>query len=66
VVVDVGHKPETTAVLVPTPSELAEQFRELTETPGITRRRALAQLAKRHGLAPNALYDALESVKRSG
>jgi 16S rRNA (cytidine1402-2'-O)-methyltransferase len=66
VVADVGHEPETAAVSVPTPSELAEQFRELTETPGITRRRALAQLAKRHGLAPNALYDALESAKRSG
>jgi hypothetical protein len=46
-------------------SQLAAEFGVLTKSNGNTRRRALGVLAKRHGLAPNRVYEMIEASKKS-
>jgi 16S rRNA (cytidine1402-2'-O)-methyltransferase len=60
VVVDVGQLTDSG---LPEP-DLAREFGEMTARPDISRRRAVALLARRHGLAPNAVYQAIERVKK--
>jgi 16S rRNA (cytidine1402-2'-O)-methyltransferase len=48
----------------PVARELAREFGELTAIPAISRRKAIAELARRHGLTANAVYEALESAKK--
>jgi 16S rRNA (cytidine1402-2'-O)-methyltransferase len=50
----------------PSKAELAVEFGELTANPSVSRRRAIAVLAKRHGLATNEVYAAIEASKKSG
>jgi 16S rRNA (cytidine1402-2'-O)-methyltransferase len=61
VVVEIGDMPE---IDIPEP-DLMREFGEMTVTPGISKRRAVALLARRHGLAPNSVYEALEAAKKS-
>jgi hypothetical protein len=53
--------PET----APVNPDLTREFGEMTVIPGISKRRAVALLARRHGLAPNSVYEALEAAKKS-
>ena len=46
--------------------DLASDFGDLTKIPGVTRRKAVAQLARRYGLPPNTIYQMLEAAKKSG
>jgi len=62
VVVKIGEIPETSHA---TP-DIVREFGEMTVVPGITRRKAVALLARRHGLAANSVYEALEAAKKSG
>jgi 16S rRNA (cytidine1402-2'-O)-methyltransferase len=50
----------------PSSQELASEFGEMTSKSAISRRGAIAALARRHGMAPNDVYAALEAVKKSG
>jgi 16S rRNA (cytidine1402-2'-O)-methyltransferase len=50
----------------PSAPELALEFGELTANRAHTRRRAVAALARRHGMAPNDVYAAIEAGKKSG
>lgn len=51
----------------PPPAEqIALEFGLMTNKDGLSKRRALRELAKRHGLSTNALYSALEQAKKSG
>jgi len=64
VVASIGQTTE----FVPTPPEpqaLAAEFADMTGSGQLTRRRAVASLARRHGLAPNLVYEALEKAKKS-
>lgn len=45
---------------------LLAEFGEMTDLPGLTRRRALTAVARRHGLAVNDVYEAVERAKKSG
>jgi len=69
-----GHKGEFTIVVrVPPEVEVAEptpdlvsEFGEMTATDGVTRRKAITALARRHRMAPNEVYALLEAAKKSG
>ena len=66
VVIDIGHSPEKIKPEPPTPAQLALQVGELTINDGLTRRKAIGVIARRHGLAPNDVYAAVEAAKKSG
>jgi 16S rRNA (cytidine1402-2'-O)-methyltransferase len=61
VVVEIGDTPN----IVPQDVNLAQEFGEMTTVPGISKRRAISMLARKHGLAPNSVYEALEDAKKS-
>jgi 16S rRNA (cytidine1402-2'-O)-methyltransferase len=50
----------------PTGKELATEFGEMTANVAFTRRAAVAALARRHRMAPNDVYAAIEAAKKSG
>ena len=66
VVLYVGDKPDTNAALTCKPDGLYDEFCEITNSGQTTRRQAIATLARRHGLAPNAVYEAIEKTRKSG
>jgi 16S rRNA (cytidine1402-2'-O)-methyltransferase len=47
-------------------TDIATEIGEMTITPGVTKRKAINILARRHGLAPNDIYEMLEAAKKSG
>jgi len=65
VVVDIGQSTELAAPIVPTGPSLMAEFGEMTASGKTTRRRAIAQLARRHRLSPNEVYEAIERTKKS-
>ena len=46
--------------------DVVSEFGEMTASPGITKRKAVGLLARRHGLAPNRVYALIEAAKKSG
>jgi hypothetical protein len=50
----------------PSSQELVSEFGEMTAKSTISRRGAVAALARRHGMAPNDVYAAIEAAKKSG
>jgi 16S rRNA (cytidine1402-2'-O)-methyltransferase len=61
IVVDVGEMPDEEQPAV----DLVAEFGQMTAIRGVSRRRAVSMLARRHGLAPNHVYEALEEAKKS-
>jgi hypothetical protein len=66
VVASIGHIANQVAAEPLSNAEMARQFGELTEIKGSTKRQAIAYLAKKHSLAANKVYAALEQAKKSG
>jgi len=66
VVIDIGHLIESIDVRPPDDRSLAIELGELTETGHLSRSQAVIDLAKKHGLARNAVYSAIERAKKSG
>jgi 16S rRNA (cytidine1402-2'-O)-methyltransferase len=50
----------------PTGEELVSEFGEMTANSSFSRRGAIAALARRHRMAPNDVYAAIEAAKKSG
>jgi 16S rRNA (cytidine1402-2'-O)-methyltransferase len=46
--------------------DLVAEFGEMTASAGITKRKAIGLLARRHGMAPNDVYAQIEAAKKSG
>jgi hypothetical protein len=44
--------------------DIASEFGELTNNNGMTRRQAMAAMARRHGIQTNRIYAALEKLKK--
>jgi 16S rRNA (cytidine1402-2'-O)-methyltransferase len=65
VVIDIGRITDTTAI-PPDDTQLAGEFGELTINRRQSRRQAIADLARRHQLSANAVYQAIERAKNSG
>jgi 16S rRNA (cytidine1402-2'-O)-methyltransferase len=66
VAVLVGHKIENDRAEAPDGMALAAEVGLLTNSDGFTKRKAIGAVARRHGLAPNLVYDAVEAAKKSG
>jgi 16S rRNA (cytidine1402-2'-O)-methyltransferase len=46
--------------------DVIAEFGEMTATAGVTKRKAVGLLARRHGLQPNRVYALIEGAKKSG
>jgi 16S rRNA (cytidine1402-2'-O)-methyltransferase len=66
VVAFVGRSPDLHAIVPPSSTALALEFGEMTSVNGSTRRRAVTALARKYGMPPNEVYEALEQAKKSG
>jgi len=66
IVADVGHLPTSNTPERPTAADLAREFGDMAKIGGVTRRKAVNVLARKHGLPPNEVYKALEGLKKSG
>jgi 16S rRNA (cytidine1402-2'-O)-methyltransferase len=66
VVASIGQIANNVEVEPLSDAEMARQFGELTINRGSTKRQAVAYLARKHSLAANKVYAALEHVKKSG
>jgi 16S rRNA (cytidine1402-2'-O)-methyltransferase len=64
VVVNLGDTIETVKREPPTELELAVEFGEITESEGLTKRKAINVLARRHGRPPNEIYRAVERGRK--
>jgi 16S rRNA (cytidine1402-2'-O)-methyltransferase len=45
--------------------DLVHEFGQMTANHSVSRRRAISMLARKHGLTPNSVYEALEDAKKS-
>jgi len=66
VVAYIGHSTESVHIEAPSPAEAVIQFGDLTNNRGLSRRAAVAALAKRHRMGANAIYKLIEAGKKSG
>jgi len=66
VVAEIGRTIDISPAAVPCADRLAAEFGELTNSNTVSRRRAIASLAKRYHLSVNEVYSAIEGSKKSG
>ena len=64
VVVDVGQTTEYAAAKLVSDSDLLIELGETTVRDGLSRRRAISLIARRHRLTPNQVYAAIERAKK--
>jgi 16S rRNA C1402 (ribose-2'-O) methylase RsmI len=65
VVVDLGHKGEYAVVVPPGDDLLVMELGQLIDNEPLSKRKALAELGRRHQMSPNQVYDAIERAKKS-
>jgi 16S rRNA (cytidine1402-2'-O)-methyltransferase len=66
VVVNIGRTTDKMRVDPVQPKDIVAEFGVMTKIDGTTKRMAINSLGKRHGLAPNRIYEMLEATKKSG
>ena len=66
VVLFIDPMTEIAPVATPTLQMIADEFGVMTNITTVTRRKAINSLARKHGLAPNVVYEMLEAAKKSG
>jgi 16S rRNA (cytidine1402-2'-O)-methyltransferase len=66
VVVNVGQMQNITRGTEPAPAIIVADFGEMTLIAGISKRKAINIVARKHGIAPNKVYEILEASKKSG
>jgi hypothetical protein len=66
VVANIGQMTDHNTAAAPRDEDLAHQFGELTINRRQSRRHAIAELARRHRLSANEVYEAIERAKTSG
>jgi 16S rRNA (cytidine1402-2'-O)-methyltransferase len=66
VVAEIGSKTDSVPSQRPSAQSLLEELGELTKNSASSKRRAIAVLARRHGLTANDVYRELEIAKKSG
>lgn len=65
VVANIGHLTDIAPFQVPSARDVLIEFGELTELARLSRRAAVAKLAKRHKLGANVVYKMIEAAKKS-
>jgi 16S rRNA (cytidine1402-2'-O)-methyltransferase len=66
VVANIGQSTEIDRKALPGAGDLLAEFGELTKSNKLSRRAAMASLAKRHKLRANVIYELIETAKKSG
>jgi 16S rRNA (cytidine1402-2'-O)-methyltransferase len=66
VAVFIGHTTDIVPAELPGGDVIATEIGDMTAVEGMTKRRAINAVARRHGLAPNRVYELLEAAKKSG
>jgi 16S rRNA (cytidine1402-2'-O)-methyltransferase len=66
VVANIGRTTELASAETPSAAELLAEFGAMTKSAHLTKRAAISALARRHKIAPNVVYDILETAKKSG
>ena len=66
VAVSIGLKTENVDRQRPTAASVALELGEMTAIKGMTKRKAVNAVARRHGMAPNEVYELAEAAKKSG
>jgi len=66
VVAMIGQSTDNAAVVAPSETELVLEIGRMTASVGLTKRKAINIVARKHGLTPNRVYDAVEAAKKSG
>jgi len=66
VVALIGQSPDLNLGRAPSESDLVLEIGEMTTNGQTTKRKAINIVARKHGLAPNEVYKALESAKKCG
>jgi 16S rRNA (cytidine1402-2'-O)-methyltransferase len=66
VVLNIGLKPKTPQGEPASDEQIAIEFGHTTNQQKISKRKAIQQLAKKHGRTPNDVYAAVERAKQSG
>jgi 16S rRNA (cytidine1402-2'-O)-methyltransferase len=64
IVVDIGHSTDNLPTAPVSPERLTAELGQMTMSGTFSRRQAISKLARTHGLPPNEVYDAIESVKK--
>ena len=64
IVAELGLKPNNERQARPDGPSLLLELAHLTENDGISRRKGINALARRHGLTPNEVYAAIETAKK--
>jgi len=65
VVINIGLTTERALNVGPSTASVVNEFGQITSIVGVTKRKAINILARRHGLAPNKVYEILENAKKS-
>ena len=66
VVAFIGDMTDNKSPATRQPSDLVAEFGFMTINAKMTKRQAISILARKHGFAPNAIYEVLEAAKKSG
>jgi len=66
VVVNIGRITDKDSADQISPTDIVAEFGVMTKVDSTTKRMAINSLGKRHGLAPNRIYEMLEAAKKSG
>jgi 16S rRNA (cytidine1402-2'-O)-methyltransferase len=64
VVLDLGLKPESMSISLPTDQDLYNELGQITEQRLSSKRKALNMLARKHRMTPNQVYEAVERAKK--
>jgi len=62
----IGHEPNSYQFEPVSDDVLATEIGEMTTDEGMTKRKAINAVARRHGLTPNLVYQRLEAARKSG
>jgi 16S rRNA (cytidine1402-2'-O)-methyltransferase len=65
VVANIGQPKENVITGPPSDDSISDEFGDMTAVPSMTRRKAISLLARKHGMAANDVYEALERAKKS-
>ena len=65
IVACIGRTPDIDRSVEPPAASVVIDFGEMTILPGVTKRKAINMLARKHGIAPNRVYEILEASKKS-
>jgi hypothetical protein len=65
VVIEIGYSTESEASPLPSGADMAAEIGRMIDVLSISRRQAIAEIARKHGRSPNEVYAAIEQAKKS-